>query len=274
MKEVLLTGSCGFIGSHLLEELLNDKSLNITCVDDLSTGKKSNLPLGSYQIWYHKIQSFKTIKKFDVIYHLAAKANTRANGTKEFEDNVMATEAVVKMLKPNGRMVFSSSCAVYGNQKVVTEESPYQPISLYGYSKWHNELTIRENCKKYTIFRFSNVFGERQDGSGEMGLVGILEYSLKTHKRVNVFNKGENYRDYIYVKDVANALINVNKKDIYQIGQNKIYKTKDLVNLSGVSWIYGRNNSEVDSIRLINTKLLKTGWEPTLEVTEYLRKLK
>jgi len=274
MKNVLLTGSCGFIGSHLLEELMKNKNLEIAIVDDLSTGKLKNLP-ASYIVKGNlfigkKIQDWKTNEKFDIIYHLAAKANTRANGTREFEDNIMATEAVCKLLKSNGRIIFSSSCAVYGNQRIVTEESPYQPISLYGYSKWMNELTIKANCKNYTIFRFSNVFGERQNGATEMGLVGVIEYNLKNNTKMKVFNEGVNFRDYIYVKDVVNALINVKKKEIYQIGRNTTYMTLDLVKTSGVKWTYGANNTEVDTIKLDNSKLLKTGWKPTLNVVNYI----
>ncbi|KKL66913.1 hypothetical protein LCGC14_2140250, partial [marine sediment metagenome] len=261
-------------GSHLLEELIKNKNLEIAIVDDLSTGKLKNLP-ASYIVKGNlfigkKIQDWKTNEKFDIIYHLAAKANTRANGTREFEDNIMATEAVCKLLKSNGRIIFSSSCAVYGNQRIVTEESPYQPISLYGYSKWMNELTIKANCKNYTIFRFSNVFGERQNGATEMGLVGVIEYNLKNNTKMKVFNEGANFRDYIYVKDVVNALINVKKKEIYQIGRNTTYMTLDLVKTSGVKWTYGANNTEVDTIKLDNSKLLKTGWKPTLNVVNYI----
>ena len=174
-KEILLTGGAGFIGSHLLEELLKNKDYNITVVDDLSTGQLKNLqrlyvapkPIKLYIKKIQMLQYLKFDKRFDIIYHLAAKANTREKGMKDFIDNVMSTEAVVKMLKPNGHIYFSSSCAVYGNQPYVTETSSLQPISPYGYSKWMNELTIKDSCKNWTIFRFSNVFGERQDGSGQ-----------------------------------------------------------------------------------------------------------
>jgi len=193
---------------------------------------------------------------------------------KDFIDNVMATEAVVKLLKPDGHIYFSSSCAVYGNQAVVNEESSFQPISPYGYSKWMNELTIKDNCKNYTIFRFSNVFGERQDGSKEMGLIGVIEYHLKNNKNMHVFNQGENRRDFVYVKDVVKALTTIDKKDIFQIGQFKNYKTLDLVKQSGVKWQYGESNSEVDSIKLDNRKLKKEGWKPTLDVTKYIRRIK
>lgn len=276
MKEVLLTGGAGFIGSHLLEELVKNKDYNITVIDDLSTGKINNIhKLLKYINFYKgKVQIFDFNKKFDIIYHLAAKANTREKGLKDFEDNVMATEAVCKMLKPDGHLYFSSSCAVYGNQTMVTELSPFKPISPYGYSKWMNELTIRLNCKNWTIFRFGNVFGERQDGSTEMGLVGVISYNLKHITEMEVFNNGENERDYIYVKDVVKALISVSKQDIYQVSQNKTYKTIELVNLSGVKYRIGRNNTEVSSIQLDNTKLKQLGWSPTLSVTYYINKIK
>jgi len=280
MKEVLVSGGAGFIGSHLIEELIKNKDYNITIVDDLSTGKPDNLT-GVYNIeglnldiHYYKVQDFKPRRKFDIIYHLAAKANTREKGLKDFEDNVMATEAVTKLLKPNGHIFFSSSCAVYGNQALVTEESPFHPISPYGYSKIVNELTIKRNCKNWTIFRFSNVFGERQDGASEMGLLGVVKYHLDNNKTMKVFNQGENYRDFIWVKDVVKALTTINKKDIFQIGRNKTYKVLDLIKLSGVKWEFGKCNNEVKSIQLDNSKIRKLGWEPSLEVTDYIKGLK
>ena len=280
MKDVLVTGSAGFIGSHLIEELVKNKEYQLTIIDDLSTGKIENLQILDLDIkqitgfYKDRIQDINIIKQFDIIYHLAAKANTREKGLKDFEDNVMATEAVVKLLKPDGHIYFSSSCAVYGNQKEVIEQSPFRPISPYGYSKIVNELTIKNNCKNYTIFRFSNVFGERQDGSNEMGLIGVIEYHLKENKTMQVFNQGKNNRDFIYVKDVVNALITVNKQGIFQIGSNKKYNTLDLVKLSDVKWTYGASNNEVDSIRLDNKKIKKEGWKPTLEVTDYIKGLK
>jgi len=275
-KEILITGGCGFIGSHLVEKLIKNVNYNITIIDDLSTGNVKNIKpyLKEIKLYKNRIQDLKIKTKFDIIYHLAAKANTREKGMKDYIDNVMATEAVVKLLKPDGHIYFSSSCAVYGNQPVVNETSIFQPISPYGYSKWMNEFTIKNNCKNYTIFRFSNVFGERQDGSNEMGLIGVIDYHLKKNKTMTVFNKGENSRDFIYVKDVIEALTTIDKKDIFQIGQFKTYKTLDLVKLSNVKWKYGKCNSEVDSIKLDNTKIKKEGWKPTLEVTEYIKRLK
>lgn len=276
MTNILVTGGAGFIGSHLLEELIRNKDRHITVIDDLSTGKIDNIKnlIKNIDFYKTKIQNFKLNKKFDIIYHLAAKANTREKGLKDFEDNVLATEAVTKMLKPNGHIYFSSSCAVYGNQPFVTEQSPFKPISPYGYSKWMNESTIKLNCKNWTIFRFGNVFGERQDGSTEMGLVGVISYNLKRNTEMEVFNAGENERDYIYVKDVAKALISVGNQDIFQVSQNKTYKTIELVNLSGVKYKIGKNNTEVNSIQLDNTKLKGLGWNPTLSVQDYILKIK
>jgi UDP-glucose 4-epimerase len=275
-KEVLITGGAGFIGSHLVEELIKNKDYNITVVDDLSTGKLENIDKYSSKIYIivRKIQDIKINNKFDIIYHLGAKANTREEGMNDYIDNVMATEVVTKMLKPEGHIYFSSSCAVYGNQRYVTETSPFQPISPYGYSKWMSELIIKTNYKNYTIFRFSNVFGERQDGSNEMGLIGVIEHCLKNNKVLFVFNRGENYRDYIYVKDVVRAMTTINKKDIFQVGRCKTYKTLELVKLSGVEWIYGNFNNEVDSIKLDNAKIKKLGWRPTLSVIDYIKRLK
>lgn len=278
-KEVLVTGGCGFIGSHLIEELVKNKTYNITVIDDLSTGKLSNLP-GLYidkkpiKLYINKIQDIKFDKKFDIIYHLAARISTREKGMEGYINNVMATQTVTHMLKPNGHIYFSSTYAIYGKQDCVTEMSPPCPISPYGYSKWMNELTIKDNCKNWTIFRFCNVFGERQNGSEDMGLIGIIEYNLKNNTEMKVFNKGRNNRDYVYVKDIVKVLTTVNKKDIFQIGRYEVYNTLELVELSGVKWSFGDCNDEVDSIKSNNIKLLKEGWKPTLSVIQYIKGLK
>ncbi len=278
MKEVLVTGGAGFIGSHLVEELIKNKNYNITVVDTLSTGKMSNIKeslfSGKVFLMISKIQQLNYKEKFDIIYHLGAKANTREKGMDDFINNAMATEAVTKMLKPNGRIIFMSSCVIYGNQKFVTEESPLQPTTPYGYSKWMNELIIKNNCKNYTIFRCANVFGERQGGSNKGGLIGIISYHLKNKTIIPIFSQGESNRDYVYVRDVVKAIIIINKKGTFQIGQNKTYNTLDLVKLSGVEWHYGGYGSEATSIKVDNTKIKKEGWKPTLEVTEYIRRIK
>ncbi len=281
MKSVLISGGAGFVGSHLLEELVKNKDYMITVIDDFSTGKWENIEpyLPLITVLKARIQDVNMPFQFDLIWHLGAKANTREKGLKDFEDNVMATEAVVKMLKPDGRIFFSSSCAVYGDQTFVTENSPFQPISPYGYSKWMNELTIKDNCKNFTIFRFSNVFGERQDGACEMGLIGVIENSLKNNKTMRVFNQGDNFRDYIYVKDVVKALTTIKEDSIFQVGSCKVYNTGHLVRLSGVKWKYGSiykglANNEVQKIKLDNNKLKARCWKPTLSVITYIKGLK
>ncbi len=278
MKKVLVTGGAGFIGSHLVEELCKDKSLDIFVVDDLSTGNIENIKVAKGRVKFCKVRvqdmhESLVVPYFDTIYHLAAKANTRAVGDAEAIDNIDSTIAVVKMLKPEGRIVFSSSCAVYGNQRVVSETSKFNPISTYGCSKWLNELHIKAHCKNYTIFRFGNVFGERQDGSKEMGLVGVIKYNKSRGKIITVFNKGEDYRDYIYVKDVVKALTTITDKDIFQVSNSRAYRTLALVEASGVKYKLGKSNPEVGFILLDNSKLLAKGWKPTLDVMDYIRKL-
>lgn len=273
MKRILITGGLGFIGSHLLEELVKNKEYEITVIDDYSTGSIKNLPfpLDKINLRIGRIQDFNLLREYDIIYHLAAKANTREVGLGDFIDNIMATEAVVKLLKPNGHIYFSSSCAVYGNQAIVTEESPFQPISPYGYSKWMGELIIQKQCNNYTIFRFSNVFGERQDGSNEMGLIGVIAYHKKNHTTMTVFNGGKNERDYVYVKDVVKAILTIHKKEVFQVGSYNLYKTLDLIKLSRVHYKIGKNNNEVETIKLDNAKLNEMGWYSTLTVTDYIK---
>lgn len=273
-RKILITGGMGFIGSHLTEQVSKDRKVELTVIDDFSTGRLSNLQfLNKGKVVGARVQDWRTEDKFDIIYHLAAKANTRAVGDEEAIDNIDSTRAVVKLLKPEGHIIFSSSCAVYGNQKLVTEDSAFNPISTYGCSKWLNELHIKSHCKNYTIFRFGNVFGERQDGSTEMGLVGVIEYCKKNKKKLTVFNKGQDYRDYIYVKDVVRALTSIREKDIFQVSHCSAHKTLDLVELSGVKYKFGKSNPEVNYILLDNKKLMGTGWRPTLKVTDYIRSI-
>ncbi|WP_445490707.1 NAD-dependent epimerase/dehydratase family protein [Niallia sp. 03133] len=220
MNKVVVTGGAGFIGSHIAEELLAN-GYKVIVIDNFSTGHYSNiahLPVEIYQydITNPKIIDFIASLKPDYIIHQAAQVSVAESVLDILHDenvNVKGSLHVMKAaVKASVRkIVFASSAAVYGNPHFlpVATEHPTLPESPYGLTK----LTVENYLKManklyelpYSILRYSNVYGPRQDAKGEGGVVSIFAERISENKELTIFGDGEQTRDFIYVKDVAAA---------------------------------------------------------------------
>ena len=238
MKNILVTGGAGYIGSHIIEKLIKEKK-NIFIVDNLSTGYKRliNKKAKFYKI---NINNFKLIKKIiiknkiDSVIHLAASVSV-SNSKKDYKlfykNNTQGTHNLVKACKDSEvkNFVFSSTAAVYqSSNKKVTEESKIKPKSIYGKTKLQAEKIIIKNLKKfkinYAILRYFNVVGA--SSSGKIGPIQKND-SLFKNLSIAVLKKeiylriyGDNFntkdgsciRDYIHVSDLSDIHIKVIKK--------------------------------------------------------------
>ena len=217
--KVLVTGGAGFIGSHIVDQLLAEGH-QVVVVDDLSTGSLDNVnPQASFvrlSVLDGELLGLFEREKFDAALHLAAQ--TIVGSSLEHPDidarvNVLGTLQVLEGCRQHGveRIIFASTAAVYGDvtELPVPEEAPGQPASFYGLSKLTAERYIQMYHAlyglNYLILRYANVFGERQGDRGEGGVVSIFAGCLCRNNRLNIYGDGGQTRDFVYVGDVAAA---------------------------------------------------------------------
>ena len=247
MKNILITGGAGYIGSHIAE-VLNKSKKKIFIVDNLSTGFKKliNKKNVFYKVNISNTKEIRNIiikNKIDSVIHLAGSLIISV-GEKHpklyYKNNVLGTKSVLSACKNTfvKNFIFSSTAAVYKDtQKVVHEESKVQPKSVYGQTKMKAEKLIILNCKKlkinYAILRYFNVCGASP--TGKIGLIAktdslfknIAVSLMKKKPIIKIYGKdyntpdGTTIRDYIHVSDLADIHYKILKK-ISQSGKSTI----------------------------------------------------
>ncbi len=222
---ILVTGAAGFIGSNLVDRLLDDDH-EVVGVDNLSRGTRANLPdseLGAGR-GFSFIEAdvtdpafVETVDDVEVICHLAAQIDVRASVRDPIEDarlNVLGTINVLEAARKAGvrKVVFTSSGgAIYGEPErmPVDETTPTNPLSPYAASKVCGETYLGMYHALYgletTALAPSNVYGPRQDPFGEGGVVAIFGNALLRGRSATIFGDGSAVRDYVFVDDVTDA---------------------------------------------------------------------
>lgn len=221
MPTYLVTGGCGFIGSHLADALITGGN-TVRVLDDLSTGKRENLPPRASLIEADVADSAAVaaaVRGVDGVFHLAAVASVE-HANRDWigahRTNLTGTITVLDAARAAGKLpvVYASSAAVFGaNQDVpLHENSATQPLSAYGADKLGSEHHAFVAGHVHGVptcgLRFFNVYGPRQDPhSPYSGVISIFCERLKAGRPVTVYGDGEQYRDFIYVADVVRALL-------------------------------------------------------------------
>ncbi len=264
MKTILITGGCGFIGSHL-SLFLKKKKYKTIIVDNLSIGKKSLFR--GHKFYKINLQNKKKLEKifekhkFHAVFHLAglSKLTESFKKKKLYEkNNILSTKNIINLVKKYkvDYLIFSSSASVYGRQKKfpINENAKLKPISYYGKTKLICENIIKKNSQKKTFkavcLRYFNVVGSNfKSKLGEVHnppihLVPIFVNNLLKNRpldlRLNFKTKdGSGIRDYVDVNDIVNAhylsLIKMKKISKFfiaiNLGSKKSYSVKDILKL-------------------------------------------
>ena len=246
---VLVTGGAGFIGSHVAEALAA-RGEDVVVLDDLSSGKRENLPEvvefveGDIRDPFVVGDLFARVEP-TVCYHLAAQIDVRVSVARPEHDaaiNVLGTVNVLEAARPHGtKIVFSSTGgAIYGEcDGPAREDAPRLPIAPYGTSKLAAEEYLATYNRLYgtghVSLRYGNVYGPRQDPHGEAGVVAIFCNALRAGETPKVFGDGRQTRDYVYVGDVARATLAAAERDggggVYNVGTGRETSVVELLEL-------------------------------------------
>ncbi|HDN83776.1 MAG TPA: SDR family NAD(P)-dependent oxidoreductase [Candidatus Altiarchaeales archaeon] len=302
-KRILVTGGAGFIGSHLVDRLVEEDA-EVVAIDNLKDGDLSNLDKSKDRIEFHKvdIRDFEALKKamdgVEVVFHLAANANVPysvENPKYDFETNALGTFNVLKLSLDLDveKVIYASSAAVYGEPVYVPidERHPLNPISPYGASKLAGERSgfayYSTYGLKFVAMRIFNTYGERQR---RYVMYDFLRKLRENPKRLEVLGTGEQVRDFCYVEDCVEAFIlaaekNVAVGDVFNIAGGNPISIRDLAYLmvkilgldgktevvfTGESWKGDIVNLYAD-ISKIKSKL---GFEPKVGLEEGILRLK
>ena len=223
--KILVTGGAGFIGSHVVDELIQKKH-KVVVVDDLSSGKRENLnrkaKFYKLDICSPKIAQIFKKEKFDAVFHLAAQINARNSIKDPFFDakiNILGFLNVLQNILYYGnkwgklpKFIFSSTGgALYGETKRIptVETHPITSESPYGLAKKTTEeylaLYHKVTGLDFISLRYSNVYGPRQDGSKESGVISIFINRIIEGKPFIIFGNGKVTRDFVYIDDIVKA---------------------------------------------------------------------
>ena len=272
MKNILITGGAGFIGSNLAEFLLKRK-YNVSIIDDLSVGKRSNIKSKNIQFIKKDITQINKVKfkkKIDVIIHLAARAEILISKDKEEIYSISNLYALQKLLNFASRnyvkkFIFASSASIYGDtkNKKITENYKSDPKHFYAYTKLIGEKMIINYCKinqiKHSIFRFFNIYGKNSNAVVAKFIAQKLQ-----NKKITIYGNGKQKRDFLHVDDLNNAIyksIKLKKSDdqIYNLGSGKaesIINLKKIISKENDHIFLEKRNDDIE-ISISNIKKIK-----------------
>jgi UDP-glucose 4-epimerase len=230
---VLVTGGAGFIGSHIVDALL-DRGADVAVADHLHRSPRPWVAKAlrrGVQLHVADVQDLTAVRRAfeaarpEVVLHLAAQVDVRrsiADPSLDAQINVAGTVSVLEAAREVGarRMVMASTAAVYGNPRTfpTPEAEPIAPLSPYGTSKAAAEWYLGQYRRLHGIstlaLRMANVYGPRQDPHGEAGVVSIFCGIAAAGGRATVFGDGRQTRDYVFVEDIVDAWLAAAESDV------------------------------------------------------------
>ena len=288
----IVTGGAGFIGSHLVNALL-ERGDDVLVIDDLSHGRREQVaPEAEFVERDIREPVSDVFAHFspDTCFHLAAQANVRASVARPAEDaavNVLGTVHVLEAAhQQDAKIVFTSTGgAIYGEcDRPAREDDPPEPISPYGTAKLAAEnylLTFnRLHGSQHTILRYANVYGPRQDSELEGGVVAIFFERFREGEPATIFGDGKQTRDFVHVSDiVAATLAAAEKEGLFNVAsgtETSVFELHELCRRA--SGTEGEAQFAPERLGEIERSVLDAahaanglGWKPKLSLEEGLR---
>ena len=294
----IVTGGAGFIGSHLVDRLIADGD-QVLVIDDLSSGRTVNLHekalLEEMDIGNERMADVVAAFAPDRVFHAAAQISVSLSAREPAIDattNILGTlnvlDAVRKAPGDPAKFVFvSTGGAMYGEpeQLPASESFPAEPGSPYGASKHAVEIYLPVYKRlfgiEHTTLRLANVFGPRQDPHGEAGVVAIFSRAMLAGKEVTIFGDGKDERDYVFVEDVVEALVDAAvepKPGPYNVGTGVGTNVNDLFGMLAELCGYDRpanygppRAGDIGKISLDSTSINRDfDWSPKKQLVDGL----
>lgn len=286
MKTSVVTGGCGFIGSHIVDKLVM-LGHNVRVIDDLSAQENECFYYNDQATYWEKDISKDDCSDIfinvDYVFHLAARSRiqpTIGSPNECFEVNVVGTQRVLEWSRMNSvkRVIYSGTSSLYGKQNTIpfAPNMPADCLNPYSMSKWMGEQV----CKLYSqlygvpsiVLRYFNVYGPREPLKGEYApVIGLFKRQINSNKPMTVVSPGTQKRDFTYIDDVVDANIcamNSNVTDIpfnvYNIGTGKNYSIFEIADMIGgpVKIIPERPAEVNETLADIESTVSDLGWLP------------
>lgn len=295
--KILVTGGAGFIASHITDALINEGH-DVFVLDNLTTGFEKNInPKAVFinkNICDKDISDLFEKEKFDLVNHHAAQMDVRrsvADPAYDATTNILGTLNLLQNCIKTGVKKFmfaSTGGAVYGEQNYFPADEKHltSPLSPYGISKLAVEKYLHfyntQYGLNYSILRYANIYGPRQNPFGEAGVVAIFSTKLLKGEQPIINGTGKQTRDYVFVKDVVKAnltVLNDRDSDIFNVGTgietdvNEIFNVINKVSGAGKEEKHGpaaageQMRSVITSDKLFN----RFGWRPSTTLEDGLR---
>lgn len=286
----LITGGCGFIGSNLVDFLIEENHEVIVIDNETSENIFKNNKAKYYKYCITDIKNtLKIYKNVDCVFHIAAKARIQKcikNPIETIRTNYDGTLAVLECVKKNGirRMVFSSTSSIYGNNKAPQKETD-EPDCLNHYSS--SKLAAENLCKLYNkmynldiaILRYFNVYGKRESKKGPYASVlGIFKRQKANNKSLTVVGDGSQRRDFTSVLDVVQAnwlVCNYKEKinaDIFNVGSGKNYSILEIAKTMSdkIEFLPSRPGEALETLADIKKMSSKFGYKSSCNLIDYI----
>ena len=295
MKKALVTGGAGFIGSNMVDRLIED-GVEVVVMDDLSTGKRENVNPKAIFCEVSLLDLHETSligKNIDVVFHFAALARVQPSIEDPITFNKINVEGTLKLLfachkAGVKRVIYSASSSCYGDATIfpTPESHPTNPLSPYGLQKYIGEQYCKMFSEVYGLdtcsLRYFNVYGERMNLEGAYCLVmGIFARQMLDGKSLTITNDGNQRRDFTYVQDVvdANILAATHKKKLngesFNIGNGNNYSVNEVADMLGGDKTYGEKRFEPYETLADNNKARKIlNWNPIGDLSSWIKKYK